>query len=197
MQYSPSRIPGVSPNHAVDLPSGWVARWARLIPAGGRVLDLAAGSGRHARFLARAGYEVEAVDRDGASLSSVSGLARVKVRVADLEGGPWPYAGEKFAGIVATNYLHRPLFPLLAEALAAGGVLIYETFMLGNERYGRPSNPDFLLEPGELLQAFSGSLQVVAYEAGAVTQPKQAVIQRLCAARSAQPLPVGACRSWD
>lgn len=175
-------------HHGFDQPSAWVARWARLIPAGGRVLDLAAGSGRHTRLLAGAGYAVEAVDREAALLSAVSGLPRVHVRAADLETGPWPYTGEQFAGIVVTNYLHRPLFSLLAEALAPGGVLIYETFMLGNERYGRPGNPDFLLQPGELLRAFSGPLQIVAYEAGTVTRPKQAVIQRLCAARSAQPL---------
>lgn len=175
-------------HHGFDLPSAWVARWAPLIPAGGRVLDLAAGSGRHTRLLAGAGYAVEAVDREAALLSAVSRLPRVTVRAADLEAGPWPYAGEQFAGIVVTNYLHRPLFPLLADALAPGGVLIYETFMLGNERYGRPGNPDFLLQPGELLRAFSGPLQIVAYEAGTVTRPKPAVIQRLCAARSAQPL---------
>ncbi len=105
---------------------------------------------------------------------------------ADLEGAePWPFPGERFAGIVVANYLHRPLFPRLLESLAAGGVLIYETFMAGNERFGKPSNPAFLLRPGELLEACR-SLQVLAFEQGRAREPKPAMIQRLCAVAVAQ-----------
>jgi SAM-dependent methyltransferase len=158
-------------------PSPWVTRWAPLIPPGA-VLDVASGSGRHARFLAHLGYSVTAVDREPQVLESVR-LIR-----ADLEdGSPWPLPGERFQGIVVTNYLHRPLFPVLADSLAPGGVLIYETFMLGNERFGKPSNPAHLLCPGELWDAFA-SLHVIAFEQGRVVRPKPAMVQRLCAVRT-------------
>jgi len=163
--------------HQVSVPSPWVAQWAPLIPQG-TVLDLACGSGRHARFLARLGYSVTAVDREPQVIESVRFIQ------ADLEdGSPWPLPGERFQGIVVTNYLHRPLFPVLADSLAPGGALLYETFMLGNERYGKPSNPAFLLRPGELWQAFGG-LQVIAFEQGTVAAPKAAMMQRLCAGRA-------------
>jgi SAM-dependent methyltransferase len=164
--------------------SPWVQRFAPHIPTAGKVLDLACGSGRHVRLLAGLGHPVEAVDRDAAVLATLSGIRGVSVRVADLENGPWPYAGQRFAGIVVTNYLHRSLFPLIEGALAEGGVLIYETFMLGNERFGRPSNPDFLLRSQELLEvARAGGLRVLAFEEGEVSLPKPAMIQRLCAVR--------------
>jgi SAM-dependent methyltransferase len=157
-------------------PSAWVERWAALVPQG-RVLDLACGGGRHSRFFLSRGYEVVAVDREPLSLA---GLRFVR---ADLEAGsPWPLPGEQFQGIVVTNYLHRPLFARIGQALAPGGILIYETFMLGNERFGKPSNPAFLLGAGELWQAFGG-LHVVAFEQGRARAPKPAMIQRLCAAR--------------
>jgi SAM-dependent methyltransferase len=161
-------------------PSAWVARWSHLISPGGRVLDLAAGSGRHSAYFSSLGHEVEAVDRDIALLRDIPGI---NVREADLEAGPWPYTGRRFAGIVVTNYLHRPLFPCLIEALAPGGVLLYETFMVGNERYGRPSNPEFLLKPNELLAAVD-ALQVLGFEQGFVSDPKPAMVQRICAQRS-------------
>jgi SAM-dependent methyltransferase len=169
--------------HDLNTPSAWVARWADRVPAGGRVLDVACGSGRHARYFAARGCTVEAVDRDAAALAPLSAVAGVTTRCADLEGAPWPYGGQAFAGIVVTNYLYRPLFPLLLAGLAAGGVLIYETFALGNERYGRPSNPEFLLKPGELLAAVRDRLRVVAYEDLFVAEPKPALIQRICAVR--------------
>jgi SAM-dependent methyltransferase len=168
-------------------PSAWVRRFAPLMAPGGTVLDVACGGGRHSRLLAAAGHGVEAVDRDAEALAGLASVRGVSVRRADLEDGPWPYAGRRFDGIVVCNYLHRPLFPLLADALADGGVLIYETFMLGNERFGRPSNPDFLLRPNELYEAFGSQLQVVAFEQGEVTQPKPAVVQRLCAVRGPGP----------
>ena len=146
------------------------------------MLDVACGSGRHARYFAGRGHPVEAVDRSDGSLASLSGVPGVSIRSADLEGGLWPYAGRRFAGIVVVHYLHRPLFPILLDALAPGGVLIYETFAVGNERYGRPSNPAFLLKHGELLDAVRGRLRVIAYEDLEITDPRPAVIQRICAA---------------
>jgi SAM-dependent methyltransferase len=163
----------------VNPPSAWVARWSALIGRG-PVLDVACGEGRHARFLAERGLQVVAVDRDDQLLPR-----NIKFVKTDIEGGkPWPFVGERFAGIVVTNYLHRPLFPALNDSLAEGGVLIYETFMAGNERFGKPSNPAFLLQPGELLEAFGG-LAVVAFEQGTVERPAPAVVQRICAVRGA------------
>jgi SAM-dependent methyltransferase len=161
-----------------ELPvSDWVARWAPLV-ARGPVLDVACGEGRHARYFAKKGLPVVAVDRDAQVFPKE--IAFVK---ADLEGGgPWPFAGQRFGAIVVTNYLHRPLFPHLAASLEEGGVLVYETFMLGNEKLGRPSNPDFLLRPGELLDAFQ-ALSPVAFEQGRVARPKPAMVQRICARR--------------
>jgi len=157
-----------------------------LLASGGVVLDVACGSGRHARHFFALGHPVEAVDRDAVAIATLAqALPAITARVADLEAGPWPYAGQRFAGIVVTNYLHRPLFPVLRDSLAPGGVLIYETFMLGNERHGRPSNPAFLLQPGELLAAFGAGLSVVAFEQGEVAEPKPAVVQRICIVNTA------------
>ena len=156
----------------MDEPSPWVVRWAPAITSG-PVLDVACGGGRHARFFRDRGLSVVAVDR---TPLQVEGIRFVQ---ADLEGGPWPFPGEQFGAIVTTNYLHRPLFPRLIEALAPGGVLIYETFMAGNERLGRPSNPEFLLQPGELLKALA-PLEVLGFEEGPVERPKPAMVQRIC-----------------
>ena len=168
-------------HHGLDLPSPWVCRFAPLIRAGGLALDVASGAGRHARYLAGLGLRVEAVDRDTAAMQALANVAGVTTRLADLEQGPWPYSGRRFDAIVVPNYLHRPLLPRLLEALADAGVLIYETFAAGNERYGRPSNPEFLLKPGELLEFARGRLRVVAYEDLQVELPRPAMIQRLCA----------------
>jgi SAM-dependent methyltransferase len=168
-------------HHELAEPSGWVVRWAPLIPAGGAVLDVASGSGRHARWLAARGHPVDAVDRDAAAIAMLADIPGVRALCADIEGDAWPYSGERYAGVVVTNYLHRPLFPRLLDALEPGGVLIYETFAAGNERYGRPSNPDFLLRPGELLDVVRGRLRVIAYEDIHTAEPKPALIQRLCA----------------
>lgn len=174
------------PHQSIDLPSAWVERFAGLIPDG-EVLDLACGSGRHARLLAGSGHAVLAVDRDGAALACAAGK-NISILQVDLERPAaefqWPFEPDRFAGIVVTNYLHRPLFPCIFASLARGGVLIYETFALGNERYGKPSNPDFLLAPGELLQVAQHvdeiPMHVVAYEHGYVQVPKPAMIQRIC-----------------
>jgi SAM-dependent methyltransferase len=170
--------------HEIPTPSPWVVRWAGLIRPGGEVLDLACGSGRHARYLAARGYAVVAVDRDDAALAPLASVPGVQVHAADLEAAPWPFPPERFDGVVVTNYLHRPLFGDLVAALRVGGVLLYETFMRGNERFGRPSNPDFLLRPGELLGVLGERLTVVAFEQGEVNEPKPAVVQRVCAART-------------
>ena len=155
-------------------PSAWVRRWAALV-ARGPVLDLASGAGRHARFFAARGLSVIAVDRDPQPMPE--GITFVKANLED--GNPWPFEGQRFGGIVVTNYLHRPLLPVLAQSLAEEGVLIYETFMAGNEKFGKPSNPKFLLRPGELLQAFAG-LTVAAFEQGTTDK---AVVQRICVIR--------------
>jgi SAM-dependent methyltransferase len=164
-------------------PSAWVQSHAGLVPARGKVLDLAAGGGRHTRYFKDLGYEVTALDRDVSGLQDLS----VEVIATDLEdGSPWPLGARQFDGIVVTNYLHRPLFPHLATAIKSGGVLIYETFGIGNERFGRPSNPNFLLRPGELLEfAAAHGLQVVAYACGEVAEPKRAITQRMVARRLA------------
>jgi SAM-dependent methyltransferase len=172
---------GLDPHVGISAPSEWVVRFAPFIPAAGRVLDLACGQGRHARFLAQLGYRVSAADRDERAVASLAGVPGIEAKAVDLERGPWPYPGERFAGIVVVNYLYRPLFPLLLESLETGGVLVYETFAHGNERYGRPSNPQFLLQPGELLGVVSGRLRVIAYEDLFVMQPKPALVQRICA----------------
>ncbi len=150
---------------------------------GGEVLDLACGSGRHTRYLAALGFRVVAVDRDELALKALSTLECVTVRHADLEHAPWPLAGMRFDAVVVTNYLHRPLLPEVLDALSPTGILVYETFAAGNERFGKPSNPDFLLRPGELLDLVRGRLQVIAYEDIAVSEPKPALIQRICAGR--------------
>ena len=161
--------------------SDWVRRWSHLVPAGATVLDLACGSGRHTRWFASRGCRVTAVDRDGAALQGLDAVARTLQ--ADLEGAPWPLPGARFDSVVVTNYLWRPLLPEIGRSLAASGLVIYETFARGNERYGKPSNPEFLLRSGELLAwAESEGLQVVAYEEGLARAPDR-LLQRLVARR--------------
>ena len=168
--------------------SDWVRRFAPLAGQG-EVLDLACGGGRHARHFAALGHAVLALDRDPQALLETAG-AGIATLQFDLEDGvsEWPFAEGRFAATVVTNYLHRPLFGRLARSLAPDGVLIYETFSIGNEAFGKPSNPDFLLHEGELLTlaAFNG-LRVIAYEDGVTTEPKAAMVQRLCAVGPAFP----------
>jgi SAM-dependent methyltransferase len=154
------------------------------------VLDVACGRGRHLRWLAARGFVLTGVDRDTQALDGLRALGRMVV--ADIENGPWPFAAESFDAVVVTNYLWRPLLPTLVASVADGGALIYETFALGNEAYGKPSNPDFLLRPGELLEACRG-LHVVAYEEGLLDGPPRRV-QRIAAQRrppSPAPLELG------
>ncbi|WP_284617410.1 class I SAM-dependent methyltransferase [Aquabacterium humicola] len=158
-------------------PSPWIERWAHLLRPGATALDLACGSGRHVRFLAARGLGVTAVDRDAAALVALRGVA--EVIVADLEGAPWPLSGRRFDVVLVTNYLWRPLWPQLLASLAPGGLLLYETFAAGNETVGRPSRADFLLQPGELLQACAG-LRIVGYEDGFLDAPPR-FVQRVAA----------------
>ena len=163
------------------VPSPWIVRWADAIAAHGSVLDVACGSGRHARYLVQRGLRVTAVDRDRDAIASLQGVV-AEALVADLEGAPWPLPGRRFDAVIVTNYLWRPLLPVLVASVAVGGLLLYETFALGQQRWGRPSNTDFLLRPAELLAAAQG-LHVVAYEDGVLTTPTRRV-QRLAAWRA-------------
>jgi SAM-dependent methyltransferase len=163
--------------------SDWIRRFAPLAPPGARVLDLACGAGRHTRLFAERGCSVLAVDRQPRLETDLTGHAGVEVRTADLEQGPWPLEGERFDAVVVTNYLHRPLFPHLLAALAPGGVLLYETFAAGNAAFGKPTNPAFLLAPGELLAVFGVALRVIAYEDGYEGDPRPAMVQRIAARR--------------
>lgn len=174
--------------HVASTVSPWVQRCAPQIP-GGEVLDVACGLGRHARHLAALGHAVLAVDRDPAALAATCGPSITTSQIdLEAEGAAWPFGPERFAGIVVTNYLHRPLIAAMLGSLAPNGMLIYETFADGNAEFGKPSNPAFLLQPGELLDwARQHGLHVIAYEEGVVTVPKTAMVQRICAVKPAFP----------
>ena len=157
------------------------------MPRTGAVLDLACGGGRHSRHFIASGHPVVAVDIDTRGVADLTGRSGLEIVTADLESGPWPFADRQFSAIVVTNYLHRPLFPSLLDALAPRGLLLYETFARGNARHGRPSSPAFLLRSGELLELAQGRLQVLAYEHGEVSSPKAAIVQRLAAINDLTP----------
>jgi SAM-dependent methyltransferase len=159
-------------------PLAWIVQWAGLVAPESTVLDLAAGRGRHALLFAERGNKVVAVDCD---ISRLPIHANIEPLAADLEdGGPWPLPGRRFGAAVITNYLHRPLMPALLDAIAPGGVLLYQTFMVGNERFGKPSRPEFLLRDGELLELVRGAFSVTAYEARLISDP-MAMVQRIAA----------------
>ena len=184
----PAPMDGSNPHgpgpHGPGKASAWIRRFAGRVPSGGAVLDLACGKGRHSQLFLDLGHPVTAIDRDVSGLSSLAGREGLEVLEADLEdGSAFPLAGRQFAGVAVTNYLYRPLFPALLDTLAPAGCLIYETFARGNERFGRPRNPDHLLAPGELLEAVRGRLRVVAYEDLEIAEPKPAAVQRICALR--------------
>jgi SAM-dependent methyltransferase len=158
-------------------PSDWVVRFGVRIPPVGRVLDVACGVGRHARWFAERGYRVDAVDRE----RSPEPFPQIAFKRMDIETGEWPYAGQRFDAVIVTNYLYRPLMKTLVDSVAPHGWLIYETFAAGNGQFGKPSRPEFLLRPGELLDAVQGRLRVVAYEDGYVDAPRPAMVQRIAA----------------
>jgi SAM-dependent methyltransferase len=165
-------------------PSAWVLRHAGLVPPGRPVLDLACGGGRHSLVFLAAGHPVTALDRDLSGVAVLEDRPGLTLLEADLEtGAPWPLGAGSFGGVIVTNYLHRPILADIVAAVERGGALIYETFAAGNEAFGKPSNPDFLLQPGELLEAVRGRLEVAAYEHRLVRQPRPAKIQRLAAVR--------------
>jgi SAM-dependent methyltransferase len=150
------------------------------VPPAATVLDVACGGGRHVRWFRARGCSVTGIDRDASAVEPLHAIAEIVV--ADIENGPWPLPGRRFDAVIVTNYLWRPLLPTLVDSVADGGVLLYETFARGNEAFGRPSNPDFLLRPGELLDAAAG-LVVVAYESGRADAPAR-VVQRIAATRA-------------
>jgi SAM-dependent methyltransferase len=165
-------------------PSPWVLRHAELVPGGRPVLDLACGGGRHSLVFLAAGHPVTAVDRDLSGIGPLAARPGLTLVEIDLEtGAPWHFGASRFGGVIVTNYLHRPILADVVAAVEPGGALIYETFAAGNEAFGKPTNPDFLLRPGELLEAVRGRLEVVAYEHRIVSQPRTAKIQRLAAVR--------------
>jgi SAM-dependent methyltransferase len=180
-------------SNGMAAPSAWVQRWSHLVAPRGTVLDVACGHGRHARWFHERNHPVALVDRSQAAIESIAIPAHAcEAVVADIENGPWPFAGRQFAAVVVTNYLWRPLIPTLLDSLDAGGVLIYETFTQGNETVGKPSRPDFLLRPGELLD-LCRSLRIVAFEDGFQEGPlgqEPRFVQRIAAIREAA-MPAG------
>ncbi|MEP6964115.1 MAG: class I SAM-dependent methyltransferase [Polaromonas sp.] len=183
---------GPAPNaHSPDgaePPSAWVRRWSHLVVPSGVVLDVACGQGRHARWFYERNHAVVLVDRSQAAIESIATIIPARcceAVVADIENGPWPFSGRQFDAVIVTNYLWRPLLPTLIGSLAPGGVLIYETFTQGNETVGKPSRPDFLLRPGELLEVCR-ALRVVAFEDGFDSGPSGRTprfVQRIAAVR--------------
>jgi SAM-dependent methyltransferase len=169
--------------HSALAPSPWIVRWSHLLAPGAAVLDVACGAGRHMRWFAGRGHAVSGVDRSPEATASAARFGQALL--ADIESGPWPFAGQSFGAVIVTNYLWRPRLPDIVAAVAPGGVLLYETFAAGNETVGKPSRPDFLLQPGELLGACAG-LRVVAYEDGFLAKPER-FVQRIAAVRPACP----------
>lgn len=176
----------MSTPHGTETPSPWIRRWTHLVPPGGAVLDVACGGGRHLRWFAGRGHPVVGVDRSPEAVVAASTLGEAVL--ADIENGPWPFPGRRFAGVVVTNYLWRPLLPTIVDSVAPGGALLYETFASGNGTVGKPSRPDFLLQPGELLRACAG-LRVVGYEDGFLAGPDR-FVQRIAAVRQLGDDPV-------
>jgi SAM-dependent methyltransferase len=165
--------------HSTQEASAWVRRWSTLAPPGSTALDVACGAGRHLRWMHQHGHPTVGVDRSADAVAACAAWG--EIHCADIEDGPWPFAGRQFGAVIVTNYLWRPLLPLLVDSVAPGGVLIYETFASGNETVGRPARADFLLQPGELLAACA-TLRTVAYEDGFVDAPAR-FVQRIAAVR--------------
>ena len=165
--------------HGTEAPSDWVRRWSTLAPPGSTALEVACGAGRHLRWMHQHSHPTVGVDRSADAVAACAAWG--EIHCADIEDGPWPFAGRQFGAVIVTNYLWRPLLPLLVDSVAPGGVLIYETFASGNETVGRPARADFLLQPGELLAACA-TLRTVAYEDGFVDAPAR-FVQRIAAVR--------------
>ncbi|MBI06025.1 MAG: SAM-dependent methyltransferase [Rhodospirillaceae bacterium] len=172
------------PNHRHGRPSPWITRFASKIASGSKVLDLACGNGRHSRYLLRLGHTVTACDINISALTDIKDEARLEIIACDLENSPWPFGDRHFAAIIITNYLHRPLFPDVVATLAPAGLLLYETFAAGNEAFGRPRNPKYLLKRGELISGILDNLTIIAYEDVTIDTPHPACVQRVCARNS-------------
>lgn len=174
-----------APTHGKTSPSPWILRFSGQVPAGGEVIDIACGAGRHGRLFLEKGHPVTFVDIDTSGLDDLGGRSDVAVIETDLEAeGYWPFTGHAYAGVVVTNYLWRPIMPAIIGMVAPGGLLIYETFAVGNEAFGKPNNPDYLLKADELLEAVDGTLEVLAFEQVEVDTPKRAVVQHIAARNS-------------
>lgn len=167
--------------HDVNHPSAWIMRFAGLIAPGGRVLDVACGKGRNTRYLLEKGLRVSALDIDMSGLSDLHDSPLLTQIQADLESATWPLSGHTYDAVVVTNYLHRPILDDIVNSVGVSGLLLYETFAVGNEALGRPRNPDYLLQRGELLTRVAGRMTVLAYEDLTVDEPAPAAIQRICA----------------
>ncbi|WP_135074783.1 class I SAM-dependent methyltransferase [Terasakiella sp. SH-1] len=166
-------------------PSLWIKRFSSLVESGGKVLDVACGGGRHGRLFLQQGHSVVFIDKNIEKLHDLAQHERADIREMDLEDGKiWPFESRAYDAIIVTNYLYRPHLNAMVGSLKEGGILLYETFAVGNEQFGRPRSPDFLLQAGELLELVQGRLQVVAYEHGI---DGEKVVQRLCAVHSAAP----------
>ncbi len=166
-----------------ERPLAWIERWLAGVRPGATVLDFAAGGGRHVRAALARGARVLAADRDAAALAGLP--SSVETVVCDLEREPWPFADRRFDVVIMTNFLFRPRLDLLVSRVAPGGILLAQTFAAGNERYGRPSRPEFLLRPGEWLAlAQRAGLHVLACEDGFTSTPKPARVQRIAALRA-------------
>ena len=165
----------------MSLPSPFILKWLPEIKPGGTVLDLACGRGRHTRVCLERGFEVTAVDIDTQGLGDLAGTAGPHIIAADLEHAPWPLGEVRFDAVIVSNYLWRPLFQTIRNAVAPGGLVVYETFAVGNERYGKPSNPDFLLQEGELEKVFADGFETLIFEQVVEQAPAPAVRQRLAA----------------
>lgn len=175
---------GITSHPGISGPSPWILRFSPLVPADGTVLDLACGGGRHGRLFLERGHAVTFLDRDLSGVADLRSTPAARLIEADLESGqPWPLPGQHFAAIVVANYLWRPLFADLIGAVASGGVLLYETFLRGNERFGRPGNPDFLLAPNELFERCKDAFDIRAFEQGEEDTPYPAARQRICAVK--------------
>ena len=176
--------PSTDPGHAgLTAVSPWIARFAPLAAAGGSVIDLACGGGRHGRYFLKRHHSVSFLDKSLDGVADIADAPGVEMILADLENGdPWPLDHRQFATVIVVNYLYRPILPAIVEAVAPGGILLYETFAQGNERYGRPRNPDYLLAPGELIDAVAGRLTVIAYQHGSLGDDKSRAVKQCIAA---------------
>ena len=185
---TPALAPTLPDTHGAQAPSSWITRFAHLARPQGQVLDIACGLGRHMRLFHAQNHQVTGIDQAQAAIDAVANLGHAVQ--ADIENKPWPLPGQQFDTVVVTNYLWRPLWPQILDSVKPGGLLLYETFAQGNEAFGKPSRPDFLLAPGELLKVCKG-WTIVAYEHGQLRQPER-VVQRIAAikpgADSAHPV---------